>query len=73
MRVDWGEAPYWAQWLAVDQDGRARWYEERPTTNSRGFLPKYDTCCWDAYKVTPPVDFTAAVYQRPQPCNGENE
>lgn len=27
---DWDTAPEWAQWWAVDSDGRGYWYEARP-------------------------------------------
>lgn len=29
-RPDWDEAPEWARWWAVDSDGSAYWYEQKP-------------------------------------------
>lgn len=30
MKPSWDEAPSWAQWLAMDNDGYWLWYENKP-------------------------------------------
>lgn len=30
MKPSWDDAPEWAQWLAMDDDGVWFWYEDRP-------------------------------------------
>ncbi len=30
MKPSWDDAPSWAQWLAVDEDGAWYWYEDEP-------------------------------------------
>lgn len=39
MKPSWDDAPEWAQWLAMDEDGRWWWYEEKP-------LPQKDYFYW---------------------------
>jgi hypothetical protein len=31
MKPDWKDAPAWAKWLAMDNDGTWFWYAEKPT------------------------------------------
>lgn len=33
MKPSWDDAPEWAQWLAMDGDGRWVWYETEPFFN----------------------------------------
>ena len=35
VQPDWTEAPDWAQWWAVDNDGYAYWYRDEPTYNAK--------------------------------------
>lgn len=30
MKPDWKDAPEWAQWLAMDDDGSWYWHETKP-------------------------------------------
>lgn len=30
MKPDWKDAPEWAQWLALDENGQWCWHEEKP-------------------------------------------
>lgn len=30
MKPDWKDAPEWANWLAMDADGKWYWYENNP-------------------------------------------
>lgn len=30
-KPDWKDAPDWAEWLAMDEDGECFWYEKQPT------------------------------------------
>ena len=38
MKPDWSNAPSWAQYLAMDEDGAWFWYENEP---------KQLLSCWD--------------------------
>ncbi len=31
MKPDWKDAPEWARWLAMDDDGEWFWFESEPT------------------------------------------
>ena len=42
MKPDWKDAPEWAQWLAMDEDGEWYWYENPPIETSG---------CWMAGKA----------------------
>ena len=33
MKPDWKDAPEWANYLVMDEDGAWGWYEEEPTRN----------------------------------------
>lgn len=30
MKVNWDEAPEWANWVAQDEDGEWWWFEDKP-------------------------------------------
>ena len=30
MKPDWKDAPEWAEWLAMDEDGLWGWFEKQP-------------------------------------------
>lgn len=36
MKPDWKDAPAWANWLAMDDDGWWYWYEIQPKWNRFG-------------------------------------
>lgn len=36
MKPDWKDAPEWANWLALDDDGDWVWHESRPRRNPAG-------------------------------------
>ena len=40
MKPDWKDAPKWANWLAMDEDGEWCWYQDEPTQGNR---------MWDIY------------------------
>lgn len=35
MQIDWSKAPDWAQFVAMDADGRWHWYECEPDSEFR--------------------------------------
>jgi hypothetical protein len=37
LKVNWEDAPEWAGWFAVDEDGSAFWYERKPETAKSGY------------------------------------
>ncbi len=36
MKPDWKDAPEWAEWLAMDEDGEWFWFKSRPRLNKQG-------------------------------------
>jgi hypothetical protein len=37
IKPDWSTAPEWAEWWAVDENGCAYWYSEKPAMRGRAF------------------------------------
>ena len=50
IQIDWGNAPKWANWWAMDADGKTYWYEHKPyidyTCNCR-WAYSFDNGCID--------------------------
>lgn len=74
---DWGQAPEWAEWWAVDPNGWAHWFEAEPllalTINYSGWVPKtingvqQGMELWAAeYDLALGVDWRTLTQQRPQ-------
>lgn len=38
MKPDWKDAPEWAKWVAMDDDGDWYWYEEEPIPMNLNFV-----------------------------------
>ena len=36
----WEDAPEWAQWLAMDEDGDWYWYEKEPEPGWKSWAPR---------------------------------
>lgn len=39
MKPDWNDAPEWAQYLAMDENGAWWWYDDEPVLGVRSFNP----------------------------------
>jgi hypothetical protein len=61
MKPDWKDAPEWANWLAMDEDGEWFWRESKPTVATDCFYPgaRWDLAC--AYSKY------CAAYLEPRP------
>jgi len=53
MKPDWKDAPEWAKWLSMDEDGEWWWYENEPYTDRDAWCPRgggrqlaYIGDCW---------------------------
>ena len=53
---DWSKAPEWANWAAMDGDGEACWYKEKPETDE-----EYDI--WGTAKQYENADETITIYR----------
>lgn len=42
MKPSWSDAPEWANWLAMDEDGRWYWFEHQPEYASDGVWRDYE-------------------------------
>jgi len=65
MKPSWDEAPEWANWLAMDEDGLWGWFEKQPEI-------KVDDGMWDlactyipADKYYGDDDWTESLERRP--------
>jgi hypothetical protein len=68
IKPDWDEAPDWAQWWAVDDDGAAYWYELRPEVEGLAWGCRSDVGCAPAnvdYSQPLGYDRRASLRQRP--------
>lgn len=45
MKPDWKDAPEWANWLAMNDDGEWYWFEEKPTFDFGEWLA-FDDGVW---------------------------
>ncbi len=58
---DWKDAPEWANWLAMDADGRWFWYKDKPEAGHSTFITQ--TQVWEATPIKP--DWKETRQQRP--------
>lgn len=70
MKPSWKDAPAWANWLAMDQDGRWFWYEKCPLRDDyRFFIDEEDRGqCNMAGKSS---DWEKSLTARPRKKRGE--
>ena len=57
--VDWKQAPYWANYWAMDRDGEAFWFEEEPVQNHHEWV-------WidGAVRIAPDFGWSAMHWQQ---------
>lgn len=41
--IDWSKAPEWAQWHAININGRGYWYPSKPAMTGLGFANTHET------------------------------
>ena len=62
MKPDWKDAPKWARFLAMDEDGKWYWYENEPTM-------RWDYWGWIGQvleaKLDPSVNWKETLEPRP--------
>jgi hypothetical protein len=39
MKPDWKDAPEWAKWLAMDEDGQWHWFDIEPALGHKMWYP----------------------------------
>ena len=61
MEPDWTEAPEWAMWWAIDEDGSAYWYVAKP--EPAGACWATDSKC--EYIQPTPIAWRSSLRQRP--------
>jgi hypothetical protein len=67
--ADWSRAPEWAQWWAMDADGNAIWFEEKPihidgSWETESGRSRYDPL--NEQKMEFGIDWRCTLQQRPQ-------
>lgn len=66
----WSRAPNWAEWVAMDKDGRWYWYENEPRPAHSGWIPTLklaSTVVEVGFEVaTMEDDWTRTLSRRPQ-------
>ena len=71
--LDWSNAPHWAQWWAVAEDGQAFWFSQKPEISycrpdaPEGFwaLSGYPFVARSGQKAPAGVHWTQTLTQRP--------
>ena len=65
---DWSKAPSWANWWAVDYDGEACWFDERPTLDKDGIWLWVPHGKFESIGDLPePKDPKSTLRKRPEP------
>jgi hypothetical protein len=67
QKPDWKDAPEWAKWLGMDDNGEWYWFREKPTLLEEGEMWGY----WDAphgafEHVEVEVDWKTTLEPRPK-------
>lgn len=78
---DWSQAPEWAQWWSMDQDGKQQWWEKKPVLDDRYAWWLYDWSHFTTYRhkrveFRPDengIDWRETLQQRPQPWDAAKE
>jgi hypothetical protein len=64
MKPDWKDAPEWANWLAMDEDGDWYWYSSAPRRGASSWLSGGDLTYAGRGN-----DWEDKLYERPQTTN----
>jgi hypothetical protein len=65
QKPDWKDAPEWATWLAMDDDGEGYFYEDPPSKSKDGFWETKDNGSrWEQAEAD--VDWETTLEERPQ-------
>lgn len=68
MKPDWKDAPEWAKWLAMDEDGEWFWFENKPEReggwgwDADGRLQRDREALW----ADPPVKSESSLEEKPE-------
>ena len=62
MKPDWKDAPEWANYLAMDEDGNWYWYESEP----RPWSTYWGRTCGQTCLASESEDWTETLEQRPE-------
>ena len=63
---DWSEAPEWAQWFAIDEDGEGFWAEHLPTRSHDCWLPMSIKSNYSWAGIFDATDWKNSLQQRPE-------
>jgi hypothetical protein len=67
QKPDWKDAPEWAKWLAMDDNGEWYWFIEKPTLLDEGDECGYWNAPFGSYlHVEVGVDWKTTLEERPQ-------
>lgn len=61
MKPSWADAPEWANWLAMDEDGEWYWFENEPYRSDNAWCTggKWQLACYG-------VDWMESLERRPE-------
>ena len=65
MKPSWGEAPEWANWLAMDEDGSWGWFEAEPEVSDYFDMWDSEYTYLPAGKYYGDDDWTESLERRP--------
>jgi hypothetical protein len=60
MKPDWKDAPEWAQWVAMDADGKWYWHEDEPVASGGEWFSTDGRC-----RVVRNMDWKESLEPRP--------
>lgn len=58
-RIDWRQAPDWAEWWAMDRDGESFWFEKEPVRGEREW-----ECCGGEVRIAPAFKWSALFWTK---------
>ena len=66
MKPDWKDAPEWAQWLAMDRDGKWTWFEDEPIAGDWDIWCNPTRGMWDDAEIRPIYEWRETLESRPE-------
>lgn len=64
-KPDWNDAPEWAEWRAMDEDGAWWWYESQPQQGFDAWLSLLNDRAYKLCDAPRPIDWKDTLEKRP--------
>lgn len=63
MKIDWMEAPAWANYHAFDRNGKGAWHEEEPVSAALGWMSDAMTL-YSGYRIPDGMNWKETLVTR---------